>query len=135
MNCGYYVVNRLTAFVVRSFREAVDYIPVDERKLATMLNWMISHQARNGSFPEPGRVIHTPMQVSLHTAILASLPPPQRSLSVSCLTIRLSVCLSVCWLLSGTHCRITVLTADPPNFSALKTELSDIAYCKREHSA
>jgi len=59
------VYDRLSAFVGKCFQEAKDYIAVDETKIARTLDWIVRHQARNGSFREPpeGRVIHTAMQV------------------------------------------------------------------------
>jgi len=62
-------MNRLSALVAKSFHEAMEYIPIDERKVAETLNWMIRQQEREGSFPEPGRVLHTAMQVSLHPVL------------------------------------------------------------------
>lgn len=55
--------NRLSAFVSKCFHEARDFIPVDDSKIAETLSWMIRHQARNGFFPEPGRVYNKNLQV------------------------------------------------------------------------
>lgn len=52
----------LTAFVVRSFRQASSYIAVEQRIIDDALNWLESIQALNGSFPEVGNVIHADMQ-------------------------------------------------------------------------
>jgi len=52
----------LSAFVVKVFNEARDYIPVEDSKIAKTLNWMIAQQNPNGTFNEPGKVIHTDMQ-------------------------------------------------------------------------
>ena len=51
--------------MAKCFHEAKDYIAVEEEKIAKTLDWIVSHQATNGSFVEPpdGRVCHTAMQV------------------------------------------------------------------------
>ena len=56
---------RLSSFVIDVFRQADDYIAVEDVKIAQTMKWIISNQAANGSFSEPpmGRVIHTDMQV------------------------------------------------------------------------
>jgi len=56
---------RLSAFVAKCFHEAKDYITVDDEKIASTLNWIVSHQSPTGAFQEPpeGRVCHTAMQV------------------------------------------------------------------------
>jgi CD109 antigen len=53
----------LTAFVVKSFYQARSYIDIDMDNVARATNWMIEQQMENGQFDEPGRVIHTDMQV------------------------------------------------------------------------
>jgi len=60
-----FLVFRLTAFVIAVFRQADEYISVEDVKIAQSINWIIANQAANGSFAEPplGRVIHTDMQV------------------------------------------------------------------------
>jgi len=69
----------LSAFVVKVFTEARDYIPVGESQIAKTLNWMIAQQNPNGTFNEPGKVIHTDMQggsssgVALSAYVLISL--------------------------------------------------------------
>jgi len=52
----------LSAFVAKVFFEAKQYIPVEDDKLAKILNWVMVQQTGTGSFNEPGRVIHTDMQ-------------------------------------------------------------------------
>ena len=64
-------VDRLSAFVAKCFHEAQEFIPVDDAQIAKTLHWMIRYQAPNGSFLEPGRVLHTAMQV--HTTIIGLL--------------------------------------------------------------
>ncbi|ESO00830.1 hypothetical protein HELRODRAFT_192438 [Helobdella robusta] len=54
----------LSSMVIKVFRQAHDYIPIDDAKIAQTLNFIIPLQAADGSFAEPplGRVIHTDMQ-------------------------------------------------------------------------
>lgn len=52
----------LTAFVARSFRQAMPYINIEEKVILEALQWLASNQAPNGSFPEVGQVSHKDMQ-------------------------------------------------------------------------
>ncbi|XP_074100031.1 CD109 antigen isoform X1 [Cotesia typhae] len=52
----------LTAFVARSFKQAAEYIPVENRIINEALSWLAEVQAPNGSFPEVGHVSHRDMQ-------------------------------------------------------------------------
>lgn len=58
---------RLSSFVIDVFRQADDYISVEDVKIAQTMQWVIANQAANGSFAEPplGRVLQTDMQVGL----------------------------------------------------------------------
>lgn len=53
---------RLTAFVAKSFKQAAEYIPVEDRIINEALQWLSNNQASNGSFPEVGKVSHRDMQ-------------------------------------------------------------------------
>lgn len=53
---------RLTAYVVKSFRQALPYIPVEEKIILEGLQWLSNNQANSGSFPEVGHVSHSDMQ-------------------------------------------------------------------------
>jgi CD109 antigen len=53
----------LTAFVVKSFYQAQKYIDVDLFNVARSVNWILEQQKPSGELNEPGRVIHTDMQV------------------------------------------------------------------------
>lgn len=55
--------NRLTAFVVKSFSQASDFITIDENVVQKAVTWLVSQQNENGTFREPGRVLHKEMQV------------------------------------------------------------------------
>lgn len=52
----------LTAFVVRSFVQAKNFIQIDHRLIDEALDWLSRVQAPNGSFPEVGQVISADMQ-------------------------------------------------------------------------
>ncbi|XP_071560506.1 thioester-containing protein 1 allele S3 isoform X2 [Temnothorax nylanderi] len=52
----------LTAFVAKSFKQAADYIAVEDRIINEALQWLSNNQAANGSFPEVGKVSHRDMQ-------------------------------------------------------------------------
>ncbi|KAK3100069.1 hypothetical protein FSP39_014251 [Pinctada imbricata] len=52
----------LTAFVAKSFHQAKQHIFIDDETLTRAIDWMIARQSKDGSFPEPGRVIHKDMQ-------------------------------------------------------------------------
>ncbi|XP_005113531.2 CD109 antigen, partial [Aplysia californica] len=52
----------LTAFVVKVFHQASSHIYVDDDVITRAVNWMLNKQNSDGSFPEPGRVIHKSMQ-------------------------------------------------------------------------
>ncbi|XP_067120977.1 CD109 antigen [Centruroides vittatus] len=52
----------LTAFVVRSFHQAIPYIDIDDKVIEGSLKWLIQRQNLNGSFDEPGEVHHKAMQ-------------------------------------------------------------------------
>lgn len=58
------IFSRLTAFVVKSFHQAKSFIFIDDDTIKRAVDWMITRQNSDGSFPEPGRVIHKDMQVS-----------------------------------------------------------------------
>ena len=58
-------LNRLTAFVLKSFVQAKPYIFIDDKVIIKMVDWLVKHQSKGGSFLEPGRVIHKAMQVQL----------------------------------------------------------------------
>ena len=54
----------LTAFVMKCFRQAKDYIDVDQNVLDTAVDWLMDQKdSRDGKFNEPGRVLHNEMQV------------------------------------------------------------------------
>jgi CD109 antigen len=52
----------LSAFVLDVFYQAKEFIPIEDVKLAGLIRFILRQQNDNGSFGEPGRVIHTDMQ-------------------------------------------------------------------------
>ncbi|XP_076447000.1 CD109 antigen-like [Babylonia areolata] len=52
----------LTAFVAKTFHQAKPYVFIDDQVIVRALSWMVARQRPDGSFPEPGRVIHKNMQ-------------------------------------------------------------------------
>ena len=52
------LVLRLTAYVARTFISASKYITIDPNVIQEAMKFIMSHQTENGSFREPGRVIH-----------------------------------------------------------------------------
>ncbi|XP_076245134.1 thioester-containing protein 1 allele R1 isoform X2 [Calliopsis andreniformis] len=52
----------LTAFVAKAFKQAAEYIPIEDRIIDDALKWLANNQAPNGSFPEVGKVSHRDMQ-------------------------------------------------------------------------
>ncbi|XP_048243518.1 CD109 antigen-like isoform X1 [Haliotis rufescens] len=51
----------LTAFVIKTFHQAKPYTFIDDDVLTRAVDWMVARQKADGSFPEPGRVIHKDM--------------------------------------------------------------------------
>ncbi|XP_069129864.1 CD109 antigen-like isoform X2 [Argopecten irradians] len=52
----------LTAFVVKSFAEASDMITIDNDAVVKAVSWLVDQQNPNGTFKEPGKVLHSAMQ-------------------------------------------------------------------------
>ncbi|KAH3723811.1 hypothetical protein DPMN_049605 [Dreissena polymorpha] len=52
----------LTAFVVKSFVQAKPYIFIDDAVISKSVTWLVAQQRPDGSFAEPGLVIHKDMQ-------------------------------------------------------------------------
>ncbi|XP_071127944.1 CD109 antigen-like isoform X2 [Mytilus edulis] len=52
----------LSAFVIKTFHQAKKHIFIDDKTLVRTIEWMLTKQKSDGSFPEPGRVIHKDMQ-------------------------------------------------------------------------
>ncbi|XP_048392312.1 CD109 antigen isoform X2 [Stegostoma tigrinum] len=52
----------LSAFVLRCFLQARDFIYIDTMVLEETISWILRHQNKSGEFQEPGRVIHSELQ-------------------------------------------------------------------------
>ncbi|GBM39099.1 CD109 antigen [Araneus ventricosus] len=52
----------LTAFVVRSFHQAKEFMEIDDNVMNTALEWLARQQKADGSFGEPGEIHHKAMQ-------------------------------------------------------------------------
>lgn len=50
--------------MVKSFSEATDIITIDDDAVVKAVNWLVNQQNPNGTFNEPGKVLHKAMQVS-----------------------------------------------------------------------
>jgi len=72
--CAVCFLCRLSSFVAKCFHEAKGYIPIDDLKIASTLNWIMRFQGPDGAFIEPplSRVIHTDMQVIITAAVKRS---------------------------------------------------------------
>ncbi|XP_038672779.1 CD109 antigen [Scyliorhinus canicula] len=77
----------LSAFVLRCFLQAQSFIYIDTLVLDGTISWILEHQAKNGEFSEPGRVIHSNLQggqsgpTSLTAYILTALLEDQSYMS------------------------------------------------------
>lgn len=60
-----FVIFRLSAFVLRCFLQAQGFISIDPMVIQRTAYWLLAHQNADGSFDEPGRVIHTELQGGL----------------------------------------------------------------------
>ncbi|XP_059841507.1 CD109 antigen isoform X1 [Hypanus sabinus] len=52
----------LSAFVLRCFLQAREFIYIDSNVVDRVTSWIIKYQNKSGEFMEPGRVIHTELQ-------------------------------------------------------------------------
>ena len=60
----------LTAFVIKSFSQAKQYVEtIDENVIKKSIDWLISNQNEDGSFNEPGSVIHKDMQGGVNSRL------------------------------------------------------------------
>ena len=60
----------LTAFVLKCYVQASNYIYIDDRELSLTVQWILSHQRSDGSFPSVGRLINRELQSGSHSHIL-----------------------------------------------------------------
>ncbi|KAG9336131.1 hypothetical protein JZ751_002478 [Albula glossodonta] len=59
----------LSAFVLRCFLQARQFISIDAAVISRTVSWLVDQQKPDGSFNEPGRVIHTELQGGLDSSI------------------------------------------------------------------
>lgn len=59
------MIFRLSAFVLRCFLQAQAFISIDPVVMERTAYWLSVHQDPDGSFREPGQVIHTELQGGL----------------------------------------------------------------------
>ncbi|KAI1895828.1 hypothetical protein AGOR_G00110780 [Albula goreensis] len=59
----------LSAFVLRCFLQARQFISIDAAVISRTASWLVDQQKPDGSFNEPGRVIHTELQGGLDSSI------------------------------------------------------------------
>lgn len=52
----------LTAFVIRTFSQARQYVAFDDTELSLSTQWMLSHQYDSGCFPSIGRVLNAQLK-------------------------------------------------------------------------
>ena len=57
--------NRLTAFVLKSFAQAREFIEIDNNILAEARRWILRKQTGDGCFPSVGTLHNKAMKVSL----------------------------------------------------------------------
>jgi CD109 antigen len=63
----------LTAFVVKSFAQAAEFSPaIDPRLVEKSIDWLVSKQQADGSYAEPGNVIHKDMQGGVNSVSTVS---------------------------------------------------------------
>ena len=58
-----FVVCRLTAFVIKVFCQAREFIFVDESVICSAMSWLAKQQLPSGSFKENKPVVHKEMMV------------------------------------------------------------------------
>ena len=84
-----FLKRRLTAFVVKTFAQAMKYIFVDRDELFQTVDWIIQQQSPDGSFPSTGRVFNKRLQgtsegrVSLTAYVLISLMEAGKHIKVN----------------------------------------------------
>ncbi|XP_047482078.1 alpha-2-macroglobulin-like protein 1 isoform X2 [Penaeus chinensis] len=64
----------LTAFVLRSFAQASEYITIDDHDLQMSADWLLSLQMEDGCFQSVGQVHHTAMKGGLGSTSSSAVP-------------------------------------------------------------
>ncbi|KAK3100429.1 hypothetical protein FSP39_019837 [Pinctada imbricata] len=73
----------LTSFVLKCFVQAKDALFIDKKVITDAVLWIIRQQRLDGSFNEPGNVIHKAMQVAVFFNVEEDLLEPAFFLNVS----------------------------------------------------
>lgn len=63
----------LTAFVVRTFGKARQYVSLDETELSLSTQWLLGHQYDTGCFPSVGRVLNSQLKGGIQGTSLSPL--------------------------------------------------------------
>ena len=59
-------LHRLTAFVLKSFAQARDFIEIDKKVMKDAKRWILRKQTSDGCFPSVGTLHHKAMKVSFY---------------------------------------------------------------------
>ena len=62
-------LHRLTAFVLKSFAQAKQYVFIDQSEITSSMHWIMSQQRADGSFPALGRLFNKEIQVWKSTTL------------------------------------------------------------------
>ncbi|KAJ8305159.1 hypothetical protein KUTeg_017294 [Tegillarca granosa] len=63
------VTSKLSAFVVKSFHQAKKHVLIDDSTILKALDWILYRQQPDGSFYEPGNVIHSELKGGSGTGV------------------------------------------------------------------
>ena len=66
IHCINFFLYRLTAFVLKSFAQARDFIEIDKKVMADAKRWILGKQAKDGCFPSVGTLHNKAMKVSFY---------------------------------------------------------------------
>ena len=67
--------SRLTAFVVRSFQRARQFMDIDESVLQLSVDFLLDHQSEDGAYIENGRVSNSMLKVYYASTYLPKVMP------------------------------------------------------------
>ena len=66
IHCINFFLHRLTAFVLKSFAQARDFIEIDRKVMADAKRWILGKQTKDGCFPSVGTLHNKAMKVSFY---------------------------------------------------------------------
>ncbi|XP_033116725.1 CD109 antigen-like [Anneissia japonica] len=108
----------LTAFVVKSFVQAQEYIFIDYKLVEKAVNWLLTQQNEDGSFREPGKICNRNMQggvsgpVTLTAYVLVALQEAKHGNGFSQTTLNL-LNISVDSAASYINSQLSTFESDP----------------------